>query len=309
MVLLVAWPVQAHAQEPFAACTVAAAGIATELSCGLETLTVTEGGETELSARLASHLSELGSRGAIESQQTALQSQDGLLPAARTQVTPSGSAAPESSWLATAVPSPMGSLLVACRSPGTSTEGVERCDALVQAVVRAGLPQALRGLTGSNGGDWAGVEAKVGRPIPRSLGCETQARSSSLVHLCDDGVLAIALIPAPRSGGATWQRQFLDGVLGGLPSDQDVGAEDTLPCQLASQETTCTRVAVTHGDGGRSWVISAGAQGAESYFTGVCAYPDLGFALPLYCRSLFGDVPPSPPVAESSGRGRRRNKD
>jgi hypothetical protein len=184
----------------------------------------------------------------------------------------------------------------------------ERCDAQVREVVNEGLPERLRGFVASQGGDWAEVEAKVGLPIPSLVGCQVQARKSSLVHLCRDGVLAVALIPSLKSGGKVWQRQFLDGVLGGLPADQVVGKEDSVPCQLVGVETPCTRVHVTDGDGDTSWVISAGAQGAQSYYTAVCTYTDQGIALPGYCRSLFGEVPPMPEPSEADSKRHRSGR-
>lgn len=306
---LAALAATAHAADPWAGCAVDQAGFTTRISCGAVTLIVVEGAETELAARLSAHLAaqaERGGGGEAQSEQTALQSTEGLLPASRTAWTPKGASGPTESWLTVAAPAPVGSVLVTCKAPVSSPDADERCDAQVRQVAKSGLPPAARGLIPSQGGDWADVEAKVGRSLPSLLGCETQARGSSLVHLCGDGVLAVALIPSPRSGGEVWQRQFLDGVLGGLPRDHVVGSEDTVPCQLAGTETTCTRVHVDEGDDEASWVVSGGAQGVGSYYTAICTYPDVGYALPQYCRALFGDVPPTPQVAEETGRRRRR---
>ncbi len=308
LVAVLACPGIAQASDPFEGCVALEAGITTRLECGHVVLTVVEGDETHLPSRLGAHLNRQReqTQGELENQQTALQSSQGLLPAMRTELTPKGSIAPTESWLTAAAPSPLGSLLLSCHAPAISPETVGRCDDLVRRVANYGLPEHLRGLVSSQGGDWAAVEAKVGRALPSVVGCDTQIRNSSVVHLCESGVLAVALIP--RSGGEVWQQRFLDGVLGGLPADLVVGEEDSVPCQVAGEETTCRRVHVADGNGEPGWVISAVAQGAHSNFTAVCTYPDLGFALPLYCRSLFGDVPPAPAADESSSRRRKSGR-
>ncbi len=307
LVAMAAGPGVAQASDSFEGCAVVEAGVTTRVECDHAVLTVIEGPEADLPAVLGSYLSKQREQtgGVAASQQTALHSSSGLLPAARTEWTPKGSSVPTESWLTAAAPSATGTVLVECRATIISPERTEQCNERVRRVATSGLPDHLRGLVESQGGDWAAVEAKVGRPIPGVVGCESQIRSSSVFHLCEDGIVALALIP--RSGGEVWQQQFLDGVLGGLPSDHVVGDEDSVPCQVADQETTCRRVQVTDKDGGTSWVISAVAKGTQSTFTAVCTYPDLEFALPLYCRSLFGTAPPAP-AEEDSSRGRRSGR-
>lgn len=310
MVAVLIGPGRAWAADPFDGCTVALAGTTTRLDCGPVSLTVAEGAETDLTTRLNAHLAgqDAQTPGLVVHEQTALQSADGLLPAARTQVTPPGAKAPAEAWLTAAAPSSVGSVVVACQATVIGPQTAELCDAQVRRVATSGLPAPLRGLVGSTGGAWGAVEAKVGQPVPGVVGCEVQARGSSLVHLCAEGVLAVALIPSPRQGGEVWQQQFLDGVLGGLPEGRSPGIEDSVPCVLGGVETACKRVRVTDPDGDASWVISAGAQGVGSYYTAVCATPDLAATLPLYCRSLFGEQTPRPPAAESEGRRRRSER-
>ncbi len=302
------WAATAQAQDPFSACTVEQAGLETRLACEGVELTVTEGGEADLTARLGAHLTSLSesARGHGTSERTAVAAGGEMLPAARIAWTERGAAAMTHSWLSTAAPAPLGSLLITCSVAVGDKEGSGRCDELVREVAVGGVPEAMRGFVAGEGADHLGVEAQVGLPLPGVLGCQTQARSSSVAHLCEDGVLAVALIPNPRSTGDVWQRQFLDGILGGLPKDQRAGSEDTVPCTLAGTETTCIRVHVSHDDGDRSWVYSGVSAGAKGHFTAVCAAPDHGFALPLYCRSVFGDTPPKPPPAEGKKKKRRK---